>query len=192
MKEFVLASASPRRKELLTQIGIPFRICVSDADEIITQKYPEDIVKELAQIKAGEVFERGNQDAVVIGADTIVAYNENILGKPKTEEEAYEMIKMLQGNIHQVYTGMCIIWQEEGNTKIRSFASVTEVEIYDMSEEEIRSYIATKEPYDKAGAYGIQGYFARYVKQIRGDYNNVVGLPVGSLYQILNSLNLLS
>ena len=102
------------------------------------------------------------------------------------------MIKMLQGNIHQVYTGMCIIWQEEGNTKIRSFASVTEVEIYDMSEEEIRSYIATKEPYDKAGAYGIQGYFARYVKQIRGDYNNVVGLPVGSLYQILNSLNLLS
>lgn len=192
MKEFVLASASPRRKELLTQIGIPFRVCVSDAEENITQKHPEDIVKELAQIKAGEVFERGNQDAVVIGADTIVAYNENILGKPKTEEEAYEMIKMLQGNIHQVYTGMCIIWQEEGNTKIRSFASVTEVEIYDMSEEEIRSYIATKEPYDKAGAYGIQGYFARYVKQIRGDYNNVVGLPVGSLYHILNSLNLLS
>ena len=192
MKEFVLASASPRRKELLTQIGIPFRICVSDAEEIITQKHPEDIVKELAQIKAGEVFERGNQDAVVIGADTIVAYNENILGKPKTEEEAYDMIKMLQGNTHQVYTGMSIIWQEEGNTKIRSYASKTEVELYDMSEEEIRSYIATKEPYDKAGAYGIQGYFARYVKQIRGDYNNVVGLPVGSLYQILNSLNLLS
>ena len=192
MKEFVLASASPRRKELLTQIGIKFRICTSKKEEEISRHRPEEIVKELSYTKAMDVFERGNRDAVVIGADTIVVYDEKVLGKPKTEEEAYEMIKMLQGNVHQVYTGMNIIWSENGSTYIHSDVAMTEVELYDMSEEEIRSYIATEEPYDKAGGYGIQGFFARYVKQIKGDYNNVVGLPIGKLYQILNSLNLLS
>jgi len=192
MKEFVLASASPRRKELLTQIGIKFRICTSKKEEEVLQHRPEEIVKELSNIKAMDVFERGNQEAVVIGADTIVVYDQKVLGKPKTEEEAYEMIKMLQGNVHQVYTGMNIIWSENGNTHVHSDVAMTEVELYDMSEEEIRAYIATEEPYDKAGGYGIQGFFARYVKQIKGDYNNVVGLPIGKLYQILNSLNLLS
>lgn len=192
MKEFVLASASPRRKELLAQIGIKFRTCTSKKQEKILRKHPEEIVKDLSYTKARDVFERGNRDAVVIGADTIVVYDDKVLGKPKSEEEAYEMIKLLQGNTHKVYTGMNIIWSQDGNTHISSSFAMTEVELYYMSEEEIRSYIATKEPYDKAGGYAIQGYFARYVKRIKGDYNNVVGLPVGKLYQILNSLNLLS
>lgn len=192
MKEFVLASASPRRKELLSQIGIKFRTCTSKKQEEILRHHPEEIVKDLSYTKARDVFERGNRDAIVIGADTIVVYDEKVLGKPKSEEEAYEMIKMLQGNIHQVYTGMSIIWNQDGNTHISCAVAMTEVELYYMNEEEIRSYVATKEPYDKAGGYAIQGYFARYVKQIKGDYNNVVGLPIGKLYQILNSLNLLS
>ncbi len=192
MKEFVLASASPRRKELLAQIGIKFRTCTSKKQEEILRHNPEEIVKDLSYTKARDVFERGNRDAIVIGADTIVVYDEKVLGKPKSEEEAYEMIKMLQGNVHQVYTGMNIIWTDNGNTHISSSVAMTEVELYYMSEEEIRAYVSTKEPYDKAGGYAIQGYFARYVKQIKGDYNNVVGLPVGKLYQILNSLNLLS
>ena len=192
MKEFVLASASPRRRELLTQIGIPFRICLSKKEEESSQKKPGDIVKELSYTKAKDVFDQGNQDAVVIGADTIVVYDEQVLGKPKDEEDAYKMIKMLQGKTHQVYTGVSVIWRPDNSIQVSSFYAVTDVELYGMSEEEIRAYIATNEPYDKAGGYAIQGYFARYVKQIQGDYNNVVGLPVGELYQILNSLNLLS
>ena len=192
MKEFVLASASPRRRELLTQIGIPFRICLSKKEEESSQKKPGDIVKELSYTKAKDVFDQGNQDAVVIGADTIVVYDEQVLGKPKDEEDAYKMIKMLQGKPHQVYRGVSVIWRQDNSIQVSSFYAVTDVELYGMSEEEIRAYIATNEPYDKAGGYAIQGYFARYVKQIQGDYNNVVGLPVGELYQILNSLNLLS
>lgn len=192
MKEFVLASASPRRKELLSQIGIHFRVCVSEKEEEILRDNPIDVVKELSYGKAKEVFERDNQNAVVIGADTIVVYDEKILGKPKDEKDAYAMIKMLQGNTHKVYTGVSIVWSSGKEEHKKVFFVETEVELYPMSEEEICSYTAMPEPYDKAGGYAVQGYFARYVKQIRGDYNNVVGLPVGELYQILNSLNLLS
>ena len=192
MKEFVLASASPRRKELLSQIGIQFRTCVSKKDEKVLRQQPIDVVKDLSYTKARDVFERGNRDAIVIGADTIVVYDEKILGKPKNEKEAYDMIHMLQGEVHKVYTGVSIIWHDNEKTHISSFYAETEVELYHMSEEEIRAYVSTEEPYDKAGGYAIQGYFARYIKQIKGDYNNVVGLPIGRLYQILNSLNLLS
>lgn len=192
MKEFVLASASPRRKELLSQIGIKFRTCVSKKEEAVLRDRPIEIVKDLSYTKARDVFERGNRDAIVIGADTIVVFEDKILGKPKNEAEAYEMINMLQGEVHTVYTGVSVIWRDEENTRVSSFYAETDVELYYMSEEEIRAYIATKEPYDKAGGYAIQGYFARYVKRIKGDYNNVVGLPIGKLYQILNSLNLLS
>ena len=192
MKEFVLASASPRRKELLNQIGIKFRTCTSKKEEEILRNKPEDIVKDLSYTKARDVYERGNRDAIVIGADTIVVVDEEVLGKPKDEAEAFAVIKKLQGDIHQVYTGVSIIWQQNNNTHVSSFVAMTEVELYYMSDEEIRKYIATSEPYDKAGGYAIQGYFARYVKQIKGDYNNVVGLPIGKLYQVMNSLNLLS
>lgn len=192
MKEVVLASASPRRKELLNQIGIKFRTCTSKKEEEILRNKPEDIVKDLSYTKARDVYERGNRDAIVIGADTIVVADEEVLGKPKDEKEAYAMIKKLQGDVHQVYTGVSIVWQQNNNTHVSSFVAMTEVELYYMSDEEIRKYIATSEPYDKAGGYAIQGYFARYVKQIKGDYNNVVGLPIGKLYQVMNSLNLLS
>ncbi len=192
MKEFVLASASPRRKELLSQIGINFRVCVSKKEEEFSRSNPEDIVKDLSYTKARDVFERGNRDAIVIGADTIVVFEEEVLGKPKSKEEAYRMIKKLQGNIHQVYTGVTLIWQQEGSTHVSSFMAKTEVELYYMDEAEINAYIETNEPYDKAGGYAIQGFFARYIKRIEGDYNNVVGLPVGKVYQMLNSLNLLS
>lgn len=192
MREFVLASASPRRKELLSQIGIKFRTCTSKKEEEFVRNLPEGIVKDLSYTKARDVYERGNRDAVVIGADTIVVANEQILGKPKDEKEAFEMIKMLQGGVHQVYTGVSIIWQQNNNTHVSSFYAVTEVEVYYMNDDEIRNYISMAEPYDKAGGYAIQGYFARYIKGIKGDYNNVVGLPIGKLYQVLNSLNLLS
>ena len=192
MREFVLASASPRRKELLSQIGIKFHTCTSKKEEEILRNKPEDIVKDLSYTKARDVYERGNRDAIVIGADTIVVANEKVLGKPKDETEAYEMIKMLQGDTHQVYTGVSIIWQQNNSTHVSSFVAMTNVELYYMSDDEIRRYIATQEPYDKAGGYAIQGFFARYVKQINGDYNNVVGLPIGKLYQVLNSLNLLT
>lgn len=192
MKEFVLASASPRRKELLTQIGIKFRTCTSKKEEEILRNKPDDIVKDLSYTKARDVYERGNREAIVIGADTIVVADETVLGKPKDEQEAFNMIKKLQGNTHKVYTGVSVIWEQNNNTHVSSFVAMTEVELYYMSDEEIRKYVATSEPYDKAGGYAIQGYFARYVKQIKGDYNNVVGLPIGKLYQVLNSLNLLS
>ncbi len=192
MREFVLASASPRRKELLSQIGIKFRTCTSKKEEEILRSLPEDIVKDLSYTKARDVYERENWENIVIGADTIVVANEQVLGKPKNEKEAFEMIKMLQGDIHHVYTGVSIIWQQNNNTHVSSFYAVTEVELYYMNDDEIRNYISTSEPYDKAGGYAIQGYFARYVKGIKGDYNNVVGLPIGKLYQVMNSLNLLS
>ena len=112
MKEFVLASASPRRKELLSQIGITFRVCVSEKEEEILRDNPTEVVKELSYGKAKEVFERNNQDAVVIGADTIVVYDEKILGKPRDKEDAYAMIKMLQGKTHQVYTGVSVLWND--------------------------------------------------------------------------------
>jgi len=192
MKEVVLASASPRRKELLTQIGIKFRTCTSKKEEEILRNKPEDIVKDLSYTKARDVYDRGNRDAIVIGADTIVVADEEVLGKPKDAEDAFRMIKKIQGDVHQVYTGVSIIWQQNNNTHVSSFVAMTEVELYYMSDEEIRNYIELKEPYDKAGGYAIQGYFARYVKQIKGDYNNVVGLPIGKLYQVMNSLNLLS
>ena len=192
MREFVLASASPRRKELLSQIGIDFRIDVSNAEENTVSLEPGEIVKDLSYTKAMEVYGRQKDNVVVIGADTIVYSNGKVLGKPKDKQEAYTMIQSLQGAVHQVYTGVTVIWQQNNNTHVSSFVAMTEVELYYMSEEEIQQYIETQEPYDKAGGYAIQGFFARYVKRIDGDYNNVVGLPIGKLYQILNSLNLLS
>lgn len=190
MKSIILASASPRRKELMTQVGLTFRVQPSNNDEIITKNNPEEIVKELSYQKAKEVFENGHLQDIVIGADTIVIYEGNILGKPKDEAEAYAMIHRLQGNTHQVYTGVSVIWKQENNTHVLAFAERTDVELFPMSDKEIREYVDTKEPFDKAGGYGIQGCFASFVKRINGDYNNVVGLPVARLYQELKNQKL--
>lgn len=185
MRDIVLASASPRRRELLEQIGLKFEVMVSDAEERITDTRPGEVVKELSACKAKAVAEKlteAQKSAVVIGSDTVVAQGDQILGKPKDEEDAARMIRMLQGNTHQVYTGVTLICGE----KVKSFYEKSDVTVYPMTESEIRDYIRTGEPMDKAGAYGIQGYFARYIKEIRGEYATIVGLPLGRLWQELS------
>ena len=178
-KKIILASASPRRKELLSQIGITFEIIKAEKEEHITSSIPTEVVKELSMQKAKEVAAKCD-GSIIIGADTIVAMEGQILGKPKDRADAMRMLRLLQGKKHQVITGVTVLL---GSTKTRSFAEVTDVSLYPMTDAQIERYIATKEPMDKAGAYGIQGRFAAYVRGIEGDYNNVVGLPIGRLYQ---------
>lgn len=189
--KLVLASASPRRKELLEQIGLAFEIDVCNLAEMTTKKNPEEVVKDLSYQKARNVFENGHDREVVIGADTVVSIDNEILGKPADREEAFSMIHKLQGRIHQVYTGVTILWKQEQTVKVLTIAEKTEVEVYEMSRREIECYVETGEPMDKAGGYGIQGGFAAYVKAIHGDYNNVVGLPVARLYQELKNYRLI-
>ena len=181
-EKIVLASASPRRRELLKQMGLEFTVHPAKGEEVITKQKPDEIVTELAKQKAMEVAAFLSGNAVVIGADTVVAKDGKILGKPKDEENAFEMLSLLEGETHQVYTGVCLLQKQKNDIQIHAFYEATEVEFYPMSEQEIRGYIAGGEPMDKAGAYGIQGKCAVYIRGIRGDYNNVVGLPISRLY----------
>ncbi len=187
MKKIVLASASPRRKEILEQIGLSFDIIPSTCSEVITKNIPKDIVEELACQKAQEIFEKVGESSIVIGADTIVVSNNKIMGKPKDEEDAFNMLNELQANTHVVYTGVCVFVKENELIKKLVFSEATNVSMYPISKKQILDYIATKEPMDKAGAYAVQGKFAIYIKKIDGDYNNVVGLPIARLYnEMLN------
>ena len=207
----VLASASPRRRELLSQIGLEFTVMPSTKEENAKTTEAGALVQELSRQKAVDIWEQlsggqgQNPDAdqeqiseetqepnlngkrqselLVIGADTVVCCEGKILGKPHSREAAAEMLTALQGRSHDVYTGVTLYSQSETVT----FFECTQVEFYPMTEVKISEYIDSKEPMDKAGAYGIQGLGARFVKGIRGDYNNVVGLPVGRLYQELKS-----
>lgn len=186
MKRIILASQSPRRRELLTQIGLKFEVIPSTVEEVITSINPVEVVQELAQQKARDVAnvaakETPKESLLVIGADTIVVYEGKILGKPEDKEDAVRMLAMLQGKEHSVYTGVALL---SGEQEI-IFAEETRVQMCPMTPEEIAWYVNTGEPMDKAGAYGIQGLCARFVRQIQGDYNNVVGLPVGRIYQEL-------
>lgn len=203
MGQIILASASPRRKELLEQIGINFDICPAKGEEVITKKIPHEVVQELASQKAKEVagmvksYEFSHeelmtpQDIMVIGADTIVAYEDQILGKPKDETDAFRMLSLLSGNTHSVYTGVSIVLLgASGKAGELTFYEKTDVVMRQMDEAEIRRYIATGEPMDKAGAYGIQGKCAIYIDKINGDYNNVVGLPIAAIYRELKSLGI--
>ena len=170
----ILASASPRRKELLALAGIEYAVVVSECEEILPEKIlPHEAVILLAKQKAEDVFSR-NSDCMVIAADTVVALGDKILGKPKDEEDAFNMLSELSGRQHTVYTGVCIMTK----AKTDCFFVGTDVEFYSLTEKEIRDYIATQEPMDKAGAYGIQGKGFVLVKGIHGDYFNVVGLPL--------------
>ena len=170
----ILASASPRRKELLSLAGIEYDVIVSECEEILPEKIlPHEAVMLLAKQKAEDVFSR-NSDCMVIAADTVVALEDKILGKPKDEDDAFNMLSSLSGRQHTVYTGVCIMTKD----KTDCFFVGTDVEFYSLTEKEIREYIATKEPMDKAGAYGIQGKGFVLVKGIHGDYFNVVGLPL--------------
>ena len=186
--KIVLASASPRRKELLNQVGLNPVIEPSGIEEIITTTIPKEAVIELSLQKAEDVAKKQLPGTVVIGADTVVAAGGKILGKPKTHEEAFEMIDSFQGKTHNVFTGVTLILCGENKMTVRSFAEQTDVHVYPMTSEEIRLYAEDEEPMDKAGAYGIQGRFAAFVKGIDGDYSNVVGLPVGRVYQELKQI----
>lgn len=201
MSQIILASASPRRKALLEQIGMEFEICPAKGEEVITESRPDAVVFELSRQKAEEVAAgvltyneqhpdlATPQDILVIGADTVVAYGDKILGKPKDEADAGRMLTLLQGKKHSVYTGITLVFiDKNGRTGEHRFFERTDVTMYPMDEDEINRYIATGEPMDKAGSYGIQGRCAIYIKQIEGDYNNVVGLPVARLYQELRCI----
>jgi septum formation protein len=184
-KELVLASGSPRRKELLEQIGFTFSVIPSRGEERITETRPELIVQQLAEQKAREVALRTQEsDKLILGADTLVFLEGKPMGKPADEKEAFSMLKSLQDNVHQVFTGVAFSrYLPSGEVTGCSFYEETKVWVYPMTDEEIKAYIATGEPMDKAGAYGIQGSFAAFIRRIEGDYNNVVGLPTGRLFQ---------
>lgn len=190
MKNIILASASPRRRELLERAGIQFTVCPGQGEEQITVSDPAEVVEELSEQKAREVFLKTEGDILVIGADTVVAVNGKILGKPKDQEEARQMLRSIQGGSHEVYTGVTLLDREEGQERQRTFHVMTKVVFYPMSEEEIQRYVDTKEPMDKAGAYGIQGKAGIFVREIHGDYNNVVGLPAARLYQELKEMGI--
>lgn len=190
-----LASASPRRKELLKQVGISFKTMPSTVEEKITKTEPQEVVEELSYQKAVDVCGRltaeGMEDFVVIGADTVVSCWGEILGKPKDREDAVRMLQKLQGGSHQVYTGVTLAWKyKEMSPMYAIFSECTDVTMYTMTEEEIKRYVDSGEPMDKAGAYAIQGLCAAYIQGICGDYNNVVGLPVGRVCQELKKRGL--
>lgn len=186
--KIVLASASPRRRELLNQVGIWPEIIKSQVEEKVTSTDPQQVVLELSGQKAQDVAVRCGEGTIVIGADTVVSIGGRILGKPKDTSEAAQMIGLLQGKVHQVYTGVTLI-RCGAEEKVVSYAEKTDVRVYPMSLEEILYYAACGEPMDKAGAYGIQGRFAAFIEGIQGDYSNVVGLPIGRTCQELKKLD---
>ena len=183
----ILASASPRRRELLSLITTDFEVVVSEVDETLADGIdPRQAVMQLAERKAQAVA-KSHPDRVVIGSDTVVAVDDEILGKPADDADTIRMLKLLSGRKHHVYTGLCIAYQ--GKTTV--FYDGAAVEFSEMSEQEIVDYAASGEPRDKAGAYAIQGLASKFIKGIEGDYYSVVGLPVSRLYQALKALNVL-
>lgn len=191
--KIILASGSPRRKELLLQIGIVPEIIVSHVEEKSTSDIPAEVVMSLAEQKAVDVAKEMPEGTVILGSDTVVAADGKILGKPKSHEEAYEMIRRLAGRSHQVYTGVCLVKkgpEGEADTVV-SFYDETDVNVSPMTEKEIREYADSEEPMDKAGSYAVQGFFARYIDGLKGSYANVMGLPVHLVYQELKKLGAL-
>ena len=192
----ILASASPRRKELLEQLGLTFLVFPAQGEEKQVGDTPSEIVMNLAKQKAEEIYEKmieakvGEQDSLVIGADTVVVKDGKVLGKPKNREDAFTMLKGLSGSIHEVYTGVSLWMREDGKKVQYSFYECTKVTMYPVTDEELNRYIDTGEPMDKAGAYGIQGKAAAFIEKIEGDYNNVVGLPIARIYQELKQLGI--
>ncbi len=185
----ILASGSPRRKELLEQAGYTFTVEVSDADENVENLAPGPLVEELSLRKAMAVaahHKAADDSCKIVGSDTIVVLDDKVLGKPVDEKDAMEMLKTLSGREHEVYTGVTIITVESGKiVKTEQFYECTKVMMREMDEEEIAAYIATGDPLDKAGAYGIQGPAAIFISGIQGDYYNVVGLPICHLSTVL-------
>lgn len=185
-RQLILGSQSPRRSQLLSELGLKFEVVVRETDEVVDEQLkPIEVVKAIAAKKA-EAFLHDFEGAVIITADTIVVTSEQqILGKPKSKAEAFEVLRMLSGDIHEVITAVCIL----ENEKLITFSESTEVEFYPLSDDEINFYIDKYEPFDKAGSYGIQEWIGRIgIKSIKGEYTNVVGLPTARLYQELKKL----
>jgi len=185
MEEIILASSSPRRRELMGLLGLPFRVLTADTPEQTDRTEPGEVVEALASLKAEAVAAR-LKSGLVVGSDTIVVCDGEILGKPSGHDEAHEMLGRLQGRAHEVYTGVCLIRISDGER--RHFHERTRVCVHAMDEAEIGRYLETGDAYDKAGAYGIQGPFAAHVDAIEGDYYTVMGLPVAALYRQLKDL----
>ncbi len=186
MSNIVLASSSPRRKQLLQMCGLDFDVIASKCDESIKSKLSaREVVTELSQAKAVDIFEKVEKNKIIIAADTVVSLNDNIFTKPNSEQDSYNMLTSLSGKTHQVYTGVCLA---KNKKIIKSFYCKTDVSFYKLSDEEILAYIATGEPCDKAGSYAIQGIGAALVKEIYGDYYNVVGLPIARVIRELREM----
>lgn len=206
MYRIILASESPRRKEIMNQMGIPFESIPSHVNEELIESSPSDIVENLANLKAKDVakqlMERQHpnmspnneqvitmqEDLIIIGADTMVFHSGQALGKPRNREDAINMLKSLSDDSHEVISGVCIIIRKKTNhdsEKIISFSVKTQVVTQPLTIEEIESYVDSGESMDKAGAYGIQGGFGLYIKEIHGDYYNVVGFPIAKIYEKL-------
>lgn len=186
MKKVILASQSPRRAELIQYLPVEYEIISADIDETfanemtITENIMRIAYKKAAKVK--QLYQDNDYD-FIISADTAVCYNDIVMGKPKDEEDAHFMLKTLSGDTHSVYTGICVLSKE----KTLTFYEETLVTFRSLTDEEILNYIATKEPMDKAGAYGIQGYAKLFVEEIRGNYENVIGLPIAKLYEVLKT-----
>lgn len=179
--QLILASNSPRRKELLSKLGYDFVVQSPTCSEVSTARIPQDAATEIASRKAADVF-RKSPDAVVIGSDTVVVYNNTIFGKPTSLSDAVSMLKELSGNTHTVYTGVCVMCKEG----VWLFAEATRVAFHCLTDEQIEQYVSTGSPMDKAGAYGIQD--SGFVKAIEGEYNNVVGFPSSKIKQVLQQI----
>lgn len=190
--KYILASKSPRRRELLGKLGIAFTVDAAAGEERMCGETPELIVKNLAKDKAKEVAARHvGEHAVTIGADTVVVVNGEILGKPKDRADMKRMIMQLQNHTHEVYTGVALCYGGEGEERCHTFAECTRVRFYPMTEAQMESYAMHSDGLDKAGGYGIQSDAAIFIEGIEGDYNNVVGLPIARLYHEMLVLGLL-
>ena len=189
--KIILASGSPRRKELLNKLSTNFEIITNDFDEEDiknSEKKPEELVKKLSLGKANSVFNEIKDkyyDVTVIGADTIVYFNNKFIGKPKDEQDAINMLKKLQGKTNNVYTGMTVIIKKNNEIKYETVFSKSTIYFKEMSDKDILEYVKTKEPLDKAGAYAIQGIGSKYIQKYTGDFNTIVGLDINKLEKIL-------
>lgn len=187
--KIILASSSPRRKELLEMIGLEFEVKTSNVDETLVPSLSiEEQSKRLAYIKAKAVFDETKGDRAVIGSDTMVVKNSKIYGKPKSKKEALSMLKDLKGSEHIVITSICVISEINGKYLEQTDYDITEVKLKNMSEEEINNWITTNKAYDKAGAYAIQGEFSVYVEKLNGNFYSVMGMPIHKLYDMLKNI----
>ena len=185
----ILASKSPRRKEILERCGFQPEILVSGCDEsTVKEKDPARLVEALSKMKAEDVSSKCQYGDLIIAADTVVSIDGRILGKPKTKKEAFEMLSELNGRSHQVYTGVTVIKKKKNTDEKRTFHETAEVTFAKMTNCEIHRYVDSGEPMDKAGAYGIQGIFAKHVERIEGDYYNVMGLPAAATYRVMKEI----